>query len=110
MFFDTGIHMVDALVWLFGDLSAIEYADDSYGGVEANAELRGTFVVAGRTVPARLFLQLDGPRQNRIRVRGAPALQSPHREPDAVIVRQVVGGAPLEMHVHRGGLGSCAGD
>jgi predicted dehydrogenase len=104
VFFDTGIHMVDALVWLFGDLCDIEYADDSFGGFESNAELRGTVVVDGRKVPARLSFSWTDARRNGIGVRGrtGSAFASPST-PEAVIVRRSGAGEPLEMHVYREG-------
>ncbi len=104
VFFDTGIHMVDAVAWLFGELSDIEYADDSYGGVEANAELRGTVVVDGRRVSAGFSFSWTDPKQNGIRVRGTTgsAIASTAAA-DAVVVRRAVAGEPLEMHVYRDG-------
>jgi predicted dehydrogenase len=104
VFFDTGIHMVDALVWLFGDLSDIEYADDSFGGLESNAELRGTVVVNGRRVPVRLSFSWTDARRNGIRVRGGTgsAFASPSA-PEAVVVRRSGAGEALEMHVYREG-------
>jgi predicted dehydrogenase len=104
VFFDTGIHMVDALVWLFGDLGDVEYADDSFGGLEANAELRGTVVVNGHSVPVRLSFSWTDAMRNGIRVRGATgsAFASPSA-PEAVVVRRTGAGEPLEMHVYREG-------
>jgi len=104
VFFDTGIHMVDAVVWLFGDLSDIEYADDSYGGVESNAELRGTVVVNGRKVTVRLSFSWTDPKKNGIRVRGRTGSAfASTAATEAVIVRQMLAGEPLEMHVYREG-------
>jgi predicted dehydrogenase len=37
---EAGVHALDTLLFLLGDLSIVHYADDSYGGVEAEAELR----------------------------------------------------------------------
>jgi predicted dehydrogenase len=37
---DTGSHALDMLLWWLGDYSAVEYFDDSMGGVEADCELR----------------------------------------------------------------------
>ncbi len=100
VFFDTGIHMVDLVVWLFGDLSDIEYADDSYGGLEANAELRGTVVVNGGKVPVRMSFSWTDPKRNGIRVRGRTGLAMASTvAPEAVLVRQRVAGEPLELHV-----------
>ena len=102
--FDTGIHMVDALLWLFGDLSEIEYADDSLGGFEANAELRGSMTVNGDKVPVRMSFSWTDRRRNGIRVRGTggSAFASPST-PEAVIVRRSSADGPLEMHVYREG-------
>lgn len=104
VFFDTGIHMVDALVWLFGDLCDIEYADDSFGGLEANAELRGTVFVNGHRVPVRLSSSWTDAMRNGIRVRGktGSAFASPSA-PEAVVVRRTGAVEPLEMHVYRVG-------
>jgi len=104
VFFDTGIHMVDAIVWLFGDLYDIEYADDSFGGLEANAELRGTVVVNRHRVPVRLSFSWTDTMRNGIRVRGdtGTAFASPSA-PEAVVVRRTEAGEPLDMHIYRQG-------
>ena len=102
VFFDTGIHMVDALLWLFGDMSDIEYSDDSLGGVEANAELRGSMVVNGRKVPGRLSFSWTDVRRNGIRVQGgAGSASASPSMPEAVVVRRAGAGESLEMHVYR---------
>jgi predicted dehydrogenase len=36
---DTGIHVLDLLLWWFGDPSAFSYADDAMGGLEANCRI-----------------------------------------------------------------------
>lgn len=40
---DNGIHMLDQLLWWFGTPRHIRYADDSFGGLEAECELGLTF-------------------------------------------------------------------
>ena len=57
---DTGAHTIDSLLWWFGDIASFEYADDNYGGVEANCEINlqmtsGTtgFVRLSRTADLR---------------------------------------------------------
>jgi predicted dehydrogenase len=104
VFFDTGIHMLDALLWLFGDLSDIAYADDSLGGLEANAELRGSVMVSGDKVPVRLSFSWTDMRRNGLRVRGdaGSAFASPST-PEAVVLRRMGAGEPLEMHIYREG-------
>jgi predicted dehydrogenase len=37
---DLGAHTLDLLLWWLGDAASFEYYDDSYGGVEAECELR----------------------------------------------------------------------
>ena len=50
--FDAGIHVLDLVVWMFGDIDQIQYQDDSYGGVESNGVIRGMVTINGRsTVP-----------------------------------------------------------
>ena len=48
------MHLIDRVVDLFGDLDDIAYEDDSYGGVECNANLTGRLTIAGRKVPCRM--------------------------------------------------------
>lgn len=38
--FDTGAHTLDLLLWWLGEVEEAEYYDDSYGGVEADCEVR----------------------------------------------------------------------
>ena len=40
---DLGVHLLDILMWWFGEVSTIEYKDDSYGGVEADCQLELIF-------------------------------------------------------------------
>ena len=40
---DLGIHVIDLLLWWFGDCAAIHYADDACGGVESNCEMQLEF-------------------------------------------------------------------
>lgn len=37
---DTGAHTLDMLLWLFGEVEALDYRDDAFGGVEADCEIR----------------------------------------------------------------------
>lgn len=39
---DAGVHVVDTLLWWFGDVESLRYSDDSFGGVEANCLLELT--------------------------------------------------------------------
>lgn len=104
VFFDTGIHMVDAVVWLFGDLSDIEYEDDSYGGVEANAELRATVAMNGRKIPVRFSFSWTDLKRNGLRIRGkdGTAIASTAAV-DVVTVRKLAAGQPVMMNIQRDG-------
>jgi predicted dehydrogenase len=35
---DAGVHVIDALLWWFGDVAGIDYRDDAFGGVEGDCE------------------------------------------------------------------------
>ncbi len=37
---DLGVHVLDLVLWWFGDVLSVEYRDDNYGGLEADAEAR----------------------------------------------------------------------
>lgn len=40
---DTGVHVLDLLLWWLGDPVTFRYADDAFGGLEANCRLEATF-------------------------------------------------------------------
>ena len=42
VFMDLGVHTLDQMLWWLGDVQTFRYADDSYGGVEADCELHIT--------------------------------------------------------------------
>lgn len=63
---DIGSHALDYLLWLFGDLNVVSYADDACAGVEGN-------VVLELTSPAgqgRMQLSWDSPLLCELRVVG----------------------------------------
>jgi len=45
---DMGAHTLDSLLWWLGDVAALEYEDDAYGGIEADARLELTLVSGAR--------------------------------------------------------------
>lgn len=47
---DAGAHTLDLLLWWLGDVASFEYYDDSYGGVEADCELRLTLAGGAKGV------------------------------------------------------------
>jgi predicted dehydrogenase len=69
--FDTGIHVVDLVSWLFGDISNIQYHDDSYGGTETNGILRGTVRVGRREVSCRVAASWTHGLRNSLKVVGS---------------------------------------
>jgi len=100
VFFDIGFHFLDRILWLFGDLRIVEYKDDSYGGVEANAEATGVLNIAGREVPCRLRFSWTHSLNNRILVVGGEATaELLMAEPEAVILKRKAAGSTLEMIV-----------
>jgi predicted dehydrogenase len=70
VFFDAGVHLLDRVGWVLGPLRDISYMDDSMGGVESNAELRGRISVNGREVPAVLRFSWTHQLRNGIAVKG----------------------------------------
>jgi len=66
---DIGVHTLDILLWLLGEVTCVEYRDDSYGGVEADCLLRLKLtcgaqgvVELSRTRDLRNTLILEGTR------------------------------------------------
>ena len=100
VFFDAGVHLLDRILWLFGDLSEIEFEDDSYGGVEANAVLRGSLDFSGRRVPCRMAFSWTHKLDNCIRVVGTRATaELPLSQGDLLLIRQQVDGETMEMQM-----------
>ncbi len=98
VFFDMGIHGLDRIVWLFGTLNDIEYEDDSFGGVECNARLRGTLTIDGRRVPCRMEFSWTHAVPGRLIVVGSDAtVEIPIAEPDSLTITRLVGGEPVRF-------------
>ena len=79
VFADMGTHVLDLLMWWFGDPDSIEYEDDAMGGLEANAHALITFA-GGVRARVRLSRDTDIPNGTRIQfengsvwIRGASA-------------------------------------
>ncbi|MBO0696702.1 MAG: Gfo/Idh/MocA family oxidoreductase, partial [Verrucomicrobia bacterium] len=43
VFFDVGAHLLDLMLWWFGDPTSFEYSDDAMGGLEINSVARFEF-------------------------------------------------------------------
>jgi predicted dehydrogenase len=66
---DTGAHTFDLLLWFFGEVVDLDYRDDSFGGVEADCEVRlkmaggvEGYIELSRTRNLPTELILDGER------------------------------------------------
>jgi predicted dehydrogenase len=64
---DTGVHVLDVLLWLLGDVASLQYRDDSYGGVEADCVLDLTLESGARGV---VELSRTRKLRNTARIRG----------------------------------------
>jgi predicted dehydrogenase len=64
---DIGTHALDLLIWWLGEPTAVEYEDDSMGGIEANCRVRCRF--AGE-VAGEVRLSRDCELANRYVLRG----------------------------------------
>jgi len=99
-FFDSGVHLIDRVVDLFGDLSDIAYEDDSFGGVECNANLTGKLTIAGRAVPCRMSFSWTHGLLNGVKVIGTNGTaEVKYLDTDALVVTRTVGGEPMELAV-----------
>lgn len=79
---DAGVHVLDALLWWFGDVESLQYRDDDYGGVESDCEL--DLVMAGG-------------------VKGRVRLTRTHATPNSTVIYGERGSLTIEAytnHVH----------
>ena len=98
--FDAGVHLLDRLLWLFGDLEELEYEDDSFGGFETNARLRGALRIANARVPARLEFSWSHRLRRSIRVIGERATLEAHiQDARTLTLYQQTRRGTLEMQV-----------
>jgi predicted dehydrogenase len=68
LLYDIGPHVFDYLIWLFGALEVISYADDALeGGVEGNISVQ----VKSPVCPGSIRLSWDYPMKNELRVVGS---------------------------------------
>ncbi len=98
--FDSGVHLLDRVIWLFGDLTDIAYEDDSFGGFESNAKLTGTLHIGGRPVPARLEFSWSHRLRRSIRVVGERGtLEASTADPRHLTLHRVTRGGATEMQI-----------
>ncbi|MGC2414139.1 MAG: Gfo/Idh/MocA family oxidoreductase [Stellaceae bacterium] len=103
--FDAGIHVVDLVYWLFGEINDIQFEDDSYGGTETNGILRGNVRIKDRAVPCRVAASWTHPLRNSVRVVGSEAeAEARLNEPDFLTVVRSIGGERVRLLVPAGDL------
>jgi predicted dehydrogenase len=67
---DLGSHVLDLLIWWLGDVEALDYADDSRGGVEADCAIAMTFRSASALVHGTVTLSRLRALRNTARIVG----------------------------------------
>jgi predicted dehydrogenase len=66
----SGSHFIDRMLYLFGDVKVVRYADDCRGGVEANCVASVECEFGGRKIPGCITLSKTHRLSNRLRVVG----------------------------------------
>lgn len=61
---DLGVHALDVLGWWFGEATAVEYADDAAGGLEAACRIELAFNYKDDVVAGSVVLSHDWPTPN----------------------------------------------
>lgn len=99
--FDTGVHLLDRVLWLFGGLDDITYEDDAFGqGFESNAKLEGVLQIGGRPVPARFEFSWSHRLNRSIRVVGERGtLEASTSNPKALTLHRSTRRGPMEMQI-----------
>lgn len=96
--FDSGVHFLDRVLWLFGDLADLAYEDDACGGFESNAKLSGTLRIGERPVPARLEFSWSHALRRSIRVVGERGtLEAFTSDPRTLTLHRSTRRGPMEM-------------
>lgn len=98
--FDLGIHYLDRVLWLFGDLGQLAYEDDAFGGFETNARLSGVLRIGGRAVPARMDFSWSHRLRRSIRVVGERGtLEASITDPRTLTLHRSARRGPMEMQI-----------
>ncbi len=99
--FDTGVHLLDRVLWLFGDLDGIAYEDDAFGeGFESNARLTGVLRIGGRPVPASFEFSWSHRLNRSIRVVGERGtLEASTANPKILTLHRSARRGPMEMQI-----------
>ncbi len=98
--FDSGVHLLDRVLWLFGDLDQLAYEDDSFGGFESNARLTGTLRIGGRAVSTRLEFSWSHRLRRSIRVIGdRGTLEASTSDPRTLTLHRTMRRGPMELQI-----------
>jgi len=101
--FEAGVHFIDRMAWLFGDLSDISMWDDSYGGFESNALMTGFLTVHGRQIPCSTAFSWTHQLSNSICVTGSRSRAEVRMsDPIHVWVNRQIGGNDRIMSISSG--------
>jgi len=96
--FDSGVHFLDRVLWLFGDLTDLAYEDDAFGGFESNAKLSGLLRIGERPVPTRLEFSWSHSLRRSIRVIGERGtLEAFTSDPRTLTLHRSTRRGPMEM-------------
>ncbi len=66
----SGSHVLDQMIYLFGDVNVVSHADDARGGIEANCQTWFAATVAGRPLRGHVALSKTHALSNRLRIVG----------------------------------------
>ena len=98
--FDTGVHLLDRVLWLFGDLEDLACEDDAFGGFENNAKLTGRLRIGGHAVPTRMEFSWSHHLPRGIRVVGERGtLVAATSDPRRLTLHRNTRRGPMEMQI-----------
>ena len=98
--FDSGVHLLDRVLWLFGDLTELAYEDDSFGGFESNSRLFGVLQIDGKPVPTRMEFSWFHRLRRSIRVVGEKGtLEAFTSDPRTLTLHRTTRRGPMEMQI-----------
>lgn len=98
--FDSGVHLLDRVLWLFGDLSDLAYEDDSFGGFESNAKLSGVLRICGKAVPTHMEFSWSHRLRRSIRVIGERGtLEASTSDPRTLTLHRTTSRGPMVMQI-----------
>ena len=89
---DAGAHVLDLLLWWFGEVEEIEYRDDNFGGVEADCLLR---LETASGIPGTVGLSRTRDLRNTVIVYGENATLEVHLRQNWAIIHSTDGSVGL---------------